>query len=120
MAPSKKSLSPPQITLKTKFFVRIFRIVRIFREKRDKNFSLCYGMTMSSIWSRQELLELIYEWKAAYKAAATGKSYSIGARTLTRYDLSEIRDQLEWLENELAALDGKRGPFFVHARLRRP
>lgn len=76
---------------------------------------------MSSIWSsRTELLELIAEWKAAYRAAATGKSYSIGSATLTRYDLPQIRSQLEWLESELAALDGKRGPFFVHARFRRP
>ena len=74
---------------------------------------------MSSIWSRAELLDLIAQWKAAYRAAATGKSYSIGSRTLTRYDLPEIRKQLEWLEEELAALDGKRGPFFVRARFRR-
>lgn len=75
---------------------------------------------MSCLWTKRELLELIAEWKAAYRAAATGKSYSIGQRTLTRYDLSEIRNQLSFLESELAALSGRRGPFFVHARLRRP
>lgn len=75
---------------------------------------------MSSIWSREELLAMIAEWKAAYRAAATGKSYAIGSRTLTRYDLSEIRKQLEWLESELASLEGKRGPFFVRAKFRRP
>ena len=63
---------------------------------------------------------MIAEWKAAYKSAATGKSYSIGTATLTRYDLPQIRSQLEWLESELAALDGRRGLFFVHARIRRP
>lgn len=75
---------------------------------------------MSSIWTRRELLEMIADWKAAYRAASTGKSYAIGSRTLTRYDLSEIRKQLEWLESELASLDGKRGPFFVRANFRRP
>ncbi len=63
---------------------------------------------------------MIAEWKAAYKSAATGKSYSIGTATLTRYDLPQIRSQLEWLESELAALDGRRGPFFVQAHIRRP
>ena len=72
-----------------------------------------------SIWSREELLSLLADWKAAYKAASTGKSYTIGTRSLTRYDLPEIRNQLAYLENELAALDGRRGPIFVRARYRR-
>lgn len=72
-----------------------------------------------TIWTREELLTLIADWKAAYKAASTGKSYAIGGRTLTRYELPEIRRQLSYLENELAALDGRRGPVFVRARYRR-
>lgn len=60
-----------------------------------------------SIWSRPELLQLIAAWKKAYLAASTGKSYTIGNRTLTRYDLPEIRKQLDFLEGELDALDGK-------------
>ena len=63
----------------------------------------------SSIWTRDELLGLIGEWKAAYRAAATGKSYSIGGRSLTRQDLSDIRAQLSYLESELARLDGTGG-----------
>lgn len=77
-------------------------------------------MVMSSIWSRSELLELIADWKAAYKATTSGKSYTIDNRSLTRQDISEIRRQLDWLTGELAALDGQRGPFFVHAKFRRP
>ena len=49
---------------------------------------------MSTIWTREELLDLIACWKAAYKAASTGKSYTVQGRTLTRYDLPEIRQQL--------------------------
>ena len=47
------------------------------------------------VWTREELLSLLADWKAAYKAASTGKSYTIGSRTLTRYDLAEIRDQID-------------------------
>lgn len=72
-----------------------------------------------SIWTREELLTLLADWKAAYRAASTGKSYTISNRTLTRYDLPEIRNQLSYLENELAALNGRRGPVFVQARYRR-
>ena len=87
---------------------------------------------MSTIWTREELLGLIACWKAAYKAASTGKSYTVQGRTLTRYDLPEIRQQLVYLQaggehnlrtiggGELAALDtGRRGPTIVLARVRR-
>ena len=68
---------------------------------------------MSTIWTREELLDLIACWKAAYKAASTGKSYTVQGRTLTRYDLV-------YLQGELAALDtGRRGPAIVLARVRR-
>ena len=62
-----------------------------------------------SIWTREELHDLIAAWKAAYKAASTGKSYTIQGRTLTRSDLPDIRKQLAYLENELATLDSGRG-----------
>ena len=72
-----------------------------------------------TLWTRAELLSLIDLWKAAYKAAATGKTYSIEGRSLTRQDLPEIRKQLDYLGNELAALKGRGGPFFVQGRVRR-
>lgn len=72
-----------------------------------------------TIWTRPELLALLADWKAAYKAASTGKSYTIQGRTLTRYDLSEIRGQINYLQNELAALDGRGGLAFVRANFRR-
>lgn len=74
---------------------------------------------MTSIWTRGELLSLLADWKAAYKAASTGKSYTIAGRTLTRYDLADIRAQISYLERELAALAGRRGPVFVRARFTR-
>ena len=59
-----------------------------------------------SVWSREELLLLIADWKAAYNADSHGQSYTIGSRSLTYQNVSEIRSQLDFLQNELAALDG--------------
>lgn len=81
----------------------------------------------TSIFTREELLEQIGEWKNALRACQAGRSYTIGSRQLTRYDLSEIWAQLDRLKAELDALDGNGGPHIVQARffgrrarLRRP
>lgn len=60
-----------------------------------------------SVWNRQELIENIALWKRAYRAVINGKSYTIGARSLTYQDLDKIRAELKNLEAELEALDGK-------------
>lgn len=90
---------------------------------RDMQLYTCYLQGMSSItalWSRDELLAHIADWKQALRNASTGKSYAIGSRNLTRYDLPEIRAQLAYYQNELTALEsGRRGPAFVRAQLRR-
>ena len=41
------------------------------------------GMAIS-IWTREELTEQIRLYKAALKACASGASYTIGTRSLTR------------------------------------
>lgn len=76
---------------------------------------------MSSIWTREELLELIADWKAAYKAVSTSKSYTLrDGRSLTRQDVAEIRSQLRYLEQELAKVSGlPAGPVFVAGRVPR-
>lgn len=58
-----------------------------------------------SIWSKAELLELISQWKKAYMAVSSGKSYTIGGRSLTRQDVSVIRAQLDSLARELDGLE---------------
>jgi hypothetical protein len=75
----------------------------------------------ASIWTEQELQEQINAWKQALLAASSGKSYSINNRALTAYDLPEIRNQLEYLRNELALVQGKtsRGLRFVRTLPRR-
>lgn len=61
-----------------------------------------------TIWNnRDELVMAIADWKRAYRAASSGKSYTIGSRTLTRYDIDDIRAQLDYLQGELDALDGR-------------
>ena len=72
---------------------------------------------MTSIWTRQELLEEIALYKKALRACATGSSYTIGSRSLTRQDLDKIRAHLDWLAGELDALENGRGPKLVHGRI---
>jgi hypothetical protein len=55
-------------------------------------------------------------WKAALLACTKGQSYTIGGRRLTRYDLSEIREHLQWLEQQERALSGSAGPYFTTSR----
>lgn len=73
----------------------------------------------SSIWTRAELDEQISLYKRALKACASGASYAIGSRQLTRQDLPRIREHLAYLAGELAALDHGRGPIIVEARIPR-
>ena len=73
-----------------------------------------------SIWTKEELEEQIALWKNAYSKASTGQSYSIGSRTLTRYNLPEIRDQLKYLESERIKMTTNRRPLMrVKARFSR-
>ena len=56
-------------------------------------------------------------WKEAKRAAATGKSYLIGGRSLSRYDLAEINREIERFANMVDALSGRAtGPVTVYAR----
>jgi hypothetical protein len=43
-------------------------------------------------------------WEAALLAAASGKSYTIGDRQLTRQDVEEIRGTVTWLERKIKTL----------------
>ena len=74
---------------------------------------------MTSIWTREELLEDIALYKRAIRACASGSSYTIGTRSLTRQDLAELRRHLDYLTFELAALEGRRGPVLVEGRIYR-
>lgn len=60
-----------------------------------------------AIFTQDELLGLKKEWKAAAVACASGRSYSIDGRSLTRQDMSDIIAMLEWIEMQIAGLDGR-------------
>jgi hypothetical protein len=48
-------------------------------------------------------------YNEALQKVATGQSYQINNRTLTRADIREIRDTIEWLEKRIAAASGTSG-----------
>ncbi len=48
-------------------------------------------------------------WLEAEAAVATGQSYKIGSRSLTRASLSDIRQQINFWRNEIAKLENGRG-----------
>jgi len=60
-------------------------------------------------------------WKEAKRAAATGKSYQIGSRMLTRFSLAEINREIDKFAEIIDVLSGVSGggPVFVQARMRR-
>lgn len=71
-----------------------------------------------------EAQEQLAAWKAAKAAAATGKSYQIGGRSLNRYDLADINAQIEFYADIVAVLDpaygnAHRGPVIVRGRVMR-
>ena len=52
---------------------------------------------------------MLREWRAAEVACASGvKSYRINNRELTRYDLAEIRRSIEYWEERVAVLEGRK------------
>ena len=50
-------------------------------------------------------------WREAELEVTTNQSYTIGSRSLTRADLSDIREQIAFWEGKVAALENleKRG-----------
>ena len=72
------------------------------------------------IFTPAELAEQKAAWKAALLAVSKSQSYTIGKRTLTRADLSEIKGMLGWLDEQESALTvDAAGPRIVQGRVRR-
>ncbi|MDR2891610.1 MAG: DUF6148 family protein [Deltaproteobacteria bacterium] len=56
-------------------------------------------------------------WKKVKRAAATGKSYMIDSRQLTRHDLAEINQEIDRFSAIVDALStGRSGPVRTYAR----
>lgn len=47
-------------------------------------------------------------WLEAEMAVATGQSYVIGSRTLTRANLTEIRNTIDYWNSKIAAMENQR------------
>lgn len=50
----------------------------------------------------EEAREYLQLWLDAEKAVATGQSYKIGSRSLTRANLTDIAERIKFWRNELA------------------
>lgn len=60
------------------------------------------------MFTLEQAREMHSLWFEAYKAASTGKSYSIEGRTLTRQNISEINKELQRWSDVIASLTGQR------------
>lgn len=61
-------------------------------------------------WTVQQARENLDLWLEAERTVATGQSYRIGTRSLTRASLREIRERIQFWRAELARLESGRGP----------
>ncbi|MGN0885792.1 MAG: DUF6148 family protein [Candidatus Spyradenecus sp.] len=55
-----------------------------------------------------EARESLKMWLEAEKAVATGQSYKIGSRSLTRANLADITKRIQYWRNELERLESGR------------
>lgn len=59
--------------------------------------------------------DLLVLWRNALASVATGQSYSIGGRSLTRADVKECRDMIQWLESRIDAAANSDGGMTAYA-----
>ena len=55
-----------------------------------------------AIFSKKICEQKLNTWLAAEEAVATGQSYTVGSRNLTRASLKQIREQIEYWAGKLA------------------
>lgn len=65
------------------------------------------------IFTKEQCQRHLDMWLAAEEKVATGQSYTIGNRTLTRVNASEIAKNIELWAERLERVSGKTGPRFV-------
>ena len=59
------------------------------------------------VFSKDLCRKKLNTWLAAEEAIATGQSYQIGTRMLTRADLKQVREQLEYWGGKLAEAEAE-------------
>ena len=57
--------------------------------------------------SIEEARSTLRMWLEAERAVATGQSYKIGTRSLTRANLADIRESIQFWRREIARLEAK-------------
>lgn len=64
-----------------------------------------------AVFSRKLCEQKLNTWLAAEEAIATGQRYQIGTRMLTRADLKQVREQMEYWSQQLVMVENeeKRG-----------
>ncbi len=60
-----------------------------------------------AIFSKEMCKEKVKTWMAAEEAIATGQSYQIGTRMLSRADLKQVREELEYWAGKLAEAEAE-------------
>lgn len=60
-----------------------------------------------AVFSKKLCQTKLQTWLNAEEAVATGQSYQIGTRMLTRADLKQIREQMEYWAGKLAEADAE-------------
>lgn len=65
-----------------------------------------------AIFTLPEIIEQLAAWKQALVSCSSGQSYTIGSRSLSRADLPEIRQTLEWLAKQRDAMT-EGGPVMI-------
>jgi hypothetical protein len=60
-----------------------------------------------AIFSKDLCQKKLETWLAAEESVATGQSYQIGTRMLTRADLKEIREEMEYWGKKLAEVEAE-------------
>lgn len=60
-----------------------------------------------AVFSKKLCQTKLKTWLDAEEAVATGQSYQIGTRMLTRADLKQIREQMEYWAGKLAEAEAE-------------
>lgn len=60
-----------------------------------------------AVFSKELCKQKLITWLDAEEAIATGQSYQIGNRTLTRADLKQVREQMEYWAGKLAQAEAE-------------
>ncbi len=60
-----------------------------------------------AVFSKKLCKQKLETWLAAEESIATGQSYQIGTRMLTRANLKEVREEMEYWAGKLAEVEAE-------------